>query len=598
MENESSKKPLKGGEFLIAKTDYRSIFIPEKLNEEQLMVKSMVEDFIAQEIRPHNDAIEAKEPGVAVKVIEAAAAAGLLGPHMPSEYGGTEMDTNTNTLISETMGPAGSITVSMAAHTGIGMLPILYFGTKEQRDNYLPRLINGELKASYCLTEPDSGSDALAAKSRADLSADGTHYLLNGQKMWITNAGFADLFIVFAKIDGDKFTAFIVERGAEGLTLGEEEHKMGIHGSSTRQVFFENTPVPVGNILGEIGKGHLIAFNVLNVGRYKLGAMVIGGCRFLSELSIDYAKERHQFGKPIASFGAIQYKLAEQAVRTFAAQSALYRISGLMQDWKGARMAEGLSFSEATLDSAEEYAIECSILKVMGSEVLDYVVDETVQIHGGVGYSEEYYAARAYRDARINRIFEGTNEINRLLMVDMLLRKSMKGELDLVGPAWEVQKELSSMPGMDQPVGDYALEYKAIEEFKKVILMVAGGAVKMQMDGQLNLKEEQEILMNVADMMIDTFTAESLCMRIHQLKEVETTISQEVYDEVLKLFLNEATKRMHSAATDAITSFAAGDLQKTFLMGLKRFLKYPPVNVKASRRLIAATLIEQGGLIL
>ncbi|MBP6185512.1 MAG: acyl-CoA dehydrogenase family protein [Saprospiraceae bacterium] len=595
MANESTTNVLRGGQYLIKESDPGDIFAPEMLNDEQRLIKSTVLDFISQNIRPRLAAIEEKEPGIAGMIMEEAAAVGLLGTHMPEEYGGMNLDTNTNTLISETLGPAGSITVSLAAHTGIGMLPILYFGTDKQKQDYLPRLISGELKASYCLTEPGSGSDALAAKTRADLSTDGKTYLLNGQKMWISNAGFANFFIVFAKISGEQFTAFIVEKGVAGLTLGEEEHKLGIHGSSTRQVFFENTPVPIENVLGDIGKGHLIAFNVLNIGRFKLGAMVCGGSQSLIDHSIRYAKERHQFDKPIAEFGAIQHKLAEQAIRTFAMQSALYRTSDLLQDWKSAQMAEGRTFAEATLLSAEEYAIECSILKVAGSEILDFVVDETLQIHGGIGYSEEYPIARAYRDARINRIFEGTNEINRMLMVDMLLRRAMKGQVDIVGPAWAVQKELAAMPGFETLTGEYAQEIKAIADFKKIVLMVAGGAAKLQMDGQLNIKDEQEILMNIADMMIDTFLAESLCLRTRLLQGRDKPQSQDIYDAMLRVFLHDATQRMQRNATDAIVSFAGGDLQKTFLMGVKRFLKYPPVNVRDERRKIAAALIGANG---
>lgn len=595
MTTESSTQVLKGGEFLIRESRPEDIFIPEMINEEQKMIRDTVRDFMEHQIKPRDAALEAHEPGVAEAIMQEAAAIGLLGSHMPGEYGGMDLDTNTNTLISETLGPAGSITVSLAAHSGIGMLPILYYGTEAQKEHYLPRLISGELKASYCLTEPGSGSDALAAKTRADLQPDGKTYLLNGQKMWITNAGFADLFIVFAKIGGEQFTAFIVEKGAAGLSLGAEEKKLGIHGSSTRQVFFENTPVPAEQILGEIGKGHLIAFNVLNIGRFKLGAMVCGGSQALIDTSVSYALERRQFGHPLADFGAIQYKLAEQAIRTFAMQSALYRTSDLLQDWKAARIAEGRSFAEATLLAAEEYAIECSILKVAGSEVLDYVVDETVQIHGGIGYSEEYPVAKAYRDARINRIFEGTNEINRMLTVDMLFRRALKGQLDIVGPAWEVQKELAGMPSMETPQGDFAAERKAIREFKKIILMIAGGAAKMQMDGQLNLKEEQEILMNIADMIMETYLAESTLLRMELLASREAPQPKEVYDAILQVLLHDATLRMQRHGTDAIVSFAGGDLQKTFLMGLKRFLKYPPVNVRDQRRRIARALIEGGG---
>jgi hypothetical protein len=476
------------------------------------------------------------------------------------------------------------------------MLPILYFGDESQKATYLPRLINGELKAAYCLTEPSSGSDALAAKTRADLSEDGNHYVINGQKMWISNAGFADIFIVFAQIDGDKFTGFIVERDSEGLTLGAEEKKLGIKGSSTRQVFFENVKVPKENVLGEIGKGHLIAFNALNIGRFKLCALCVGGAKKSAETAVQYANERIQFKQPIANFGAIKHKLGEQAIQIFAAESAMYRVSHLLQEKNKALMAEGKTFAEAKLEAAEEYAIECALLKVLGSEVLDYVVDETVQVHGGMGYSEEGTAARAYRDARINRIYEGTNEINRMLSIDMLFRRALKGNLDIVGPAWEVQKELASMPSFDQPEGAYAAEKKAIKEFKKAVLMTAGAAAKMQMDGELNLKEEQEIIMNVSDMLLDTLTAESMLMRVEKLAGMDNKEQpQEIYDAMLKVFMTDATARIHKNGTDALVSFAEGDLLRTMLMGLKRFTKYTPTNVKKARRMIADRMIEANG---
>ena len=590
------EKILRGGEFIIRESGAAETFIPEEATEEQLMVRQMVRDFVEQEVRPVHLDIEKQKPGLAVELLGKMAELGLLGTHMPEEYGGMAMDTNTNTFICEDLGPAGSFTTSYAAHTGIGMLPILYYGTEEQKRQYLPGLIDGTLKAAYCLTEPGSGSDALAAKTVAMPSEDGDSYVINGQKMWITNAGFADIFIVFAQVDGDKFTGFIVERDTPGLTLGAEEDKLGIKGSSTRQVYFENVTVPKDNFLGEIGKGHLIAFNVLNIGRFKLGALAIGGSKANATTAIRYANERHQFKVPIGSFGAIKYKIAEQAIRLFASESALYRVSELIQTRNKLLMAEGKSFDEAKRISAEEYAIECSILKVCGSEALDYVVDETVQIHGGMGYSEEGHAARAYRDARINRIFEGTNEINRLLMVDQLLRRAMKGQLDIVGPAWNVQKELTSMPSFEQPTGDYAAERKAVEEFKKIILMVAGAAAKDQMDGKLNLKGEQEILMNVADMMIDTYLAESTLLRVQKLARMTDNPlkrqPQEVYDAILRVLVADAQARLAKNATDALASFAEGDVLKTLNMGVKRFTKYPTPNVKAARRTIADAQLQ------
>jgi alkylation response protein AidB-like acyl-CoA dehydrogenase len=585
---------LKGGAFIIQDSTPDTTFIPEQFGEEALMVRQMIEDFIKNDIEPNRVALEKQKDGLAISLLEKMGELGLLGTHMPEEYGGTAMDTNTNTLVCDALGPAGGFTVSYAVQTGIGMLPIFYFGTEAQKAQYMPDLISGKLKVAYCLTEPGSGSDALAAKTRADISADGTHYVLNGQKMWISNGGWADMFIVFAKINGDKFTGLMVDSRTEGVSLGAEEDKLGIKGSSTRQIFFENVKVPVENVLGDIGKGHLIAFNVLNIGRFKLGALCLGGAKAVSTMATKYANERHQFKVPIASFGAIQYKLAEMAIKIFVGDSAQYRISNLIQERIAVLREEGKSYAEATLDAAEEYAIECALIKFIGSEALDYVVDENVQVHGGIGYSEEYGAARAFRDSRINRIYEGTNEINRLLSVDMLFKKVMKGQLDIVGPAWAVQKELASMPSFDRASGDYADEYAALKDFKKIILMVAGGAAKMQMDGKMNLQNEQEILMNVADMMAETFNCESTLLRVHKLSGMtDKPQAQEVYDAVLQVQFADATARMGKWASDALCSFAEGDLLKTFLMGLKRFTKYPPVNVKTSRRLIAKAMIDK-----
>ncbi len=587
----STDEVLKGGEFLIKDSLPADTFIPEELNEEQLMIKNMVTDFINAELLPNMDKIEAQDFELSATMLEKLGELGLLGSHMPEEYGGMSLDTNTNSLICDAMGPAGSFNTTFAAHTGIGMLPILYYGTDAQKEKYLPGLITGQLKASYCLTEPSSGSDALAAKTKAELTPDGKHYILNGQKMWITNAGFADVFVVFAQVDGDKFTGFIVEKGTEGMSLGAEEKKLGIKGSSTRQVFFENARIPADSVLGEIGKGHLIAFNVLNVGRFKLCLLSTGGAKHSISSAIQYANERKQFKQAISNFGAIKYKLAEQAIRCFAVDSAMYRVSNLMEDKVKMLKLEGKTFTERKLIAAEEYAVECAILKVVGSEMLDYVVDETLQIHGGMGFSEEGTAARAYRDSRIARIYEGTNEINRLLTVDMLLKRAMKGKLDIVGPAWAVQKELASMPGFDKSDAPYAAEKKIVKDFKKAILMVAGAAAKMQMDGKLNLKEEQEILMDVADMMNDTFLAESMLLRVEKLAGMDKKHDQEVYDAMLKTFLSDACARVNKAGSDAICSFATGDLLKPMLMGIKRFTKYEPVNVKEMRRLVATQMI-------
>lgn len=587
METIAIKDVLKGGEFLIKEGNPMDVFIPEEMNEEQIMVRSMIQDYVKESI-DKGGKLECQ-----AELLEKAGELGLLGSHIPEAYGGMPMDTNTNTLICEEIGHlGGGFTTTFAAHTGIGMLPILYFGTEAQKLKYLPKLASGELKAAYCLTEPGSGSDALAAKTRADLNPEGTHYILNGQKMWISNAGFADVFVVFAKIDGSAFTGFIVDRTTPGLSLGAEEDKMGIKGSSTRQVFFENAMIPKDNMLGEFGKGHLIAFNILNVGRFKLGALACGGSKSAASISTKYANERVQFKTPISSFGAIQFKLAEMAIKTFALESAVYRVSDLLQDSRKALLAEGKSYSDALLESADSYSIECAIMKVLGSEVADYIVDEMVQIHGGNGFSEEYPAARAYRDARINRIYEGTNEINRMLMVSRLLKSAMKGELDIVGPAWAVQTELAEAPNNELPTGAFGQEFKAIKDFKKTILLVAGAAAKMQMEGKLNLKEEQEILMNIADMMIDTYNSESALMRVAKIKALGKESDLEALEAIVRVSINDTNAKVRKNAQDALAGFVEGKMLNTLVSGVERFTKYPPVNVKAARRIVADRMIK------
>ena len=578
---------IKGGSFLVDEVKPEQIYVPEDITEEQRMIRDMTRQFVkAEGERMHR--LDAQ-----VDLMEKAGELGLLGAHMPQQYGGMELDANSNSFIAEEIGyGGGSFNTTFAAHTGIGMLPILYFGTQEQKEKYLLKLSSGEWKAAYCLTEPGSGSDALAAKTQAVLNEDKTHYVLNGQKMWISNAGFADLFIVFAQIDGNKFTGFVVEADRNGLTLGAEEQKLGIKGSSTRQVFLENVEIPVENVLGEIGRGHLIAFNVLNIGRFKLGNMAMGGAKSACSLSIQYANERVQFGKPISSFGAIKHKLAQQAILIYALESAVYRVSDLLQKQKEHLLSEGLSIEEAMLQAAEESAIECAFIKIAGSEYLDFVIDEMVQIHGGNGFSEEYPAARAYRDQRINRIYEGTNEINRMLIVNMLLKRATKGELDMVGPAWEVQKELTRMPDMSNPEGSYGHELKAVKHFKKLALLVLGAAAKKQMDGELDLREEQEILMNGADLLIDIFIAESLLLRVIKLMDREQPASKDVYEAIVKVYFHDLNARLAKIALDALASFASGDLLKTFQMGVKRFTNYPLRNVKSMRRAVADHLIE------
>jgi hypothetical protein len=592
MQTTAATSTLKGGEWLIKPGNSNDIFTPEDFSEEQLMIRDMCIQFLETEVLPVMDRIDKAEPGLMPALMEKAGEQGLLSASVPEEYGGMGKDFVTSTLVSEALGGGYSFSVAMSAHAGIGTLPILYFGTEEQKKKYIPKLATGEWKGSYGLTEPGSGSDALGAKTTATLSDDGNYYLLNGQKCWITNGGFADVFTVFAKIDGDKFTAFIVERNMPGFTQGHEEHKMGIKGSSTVQLYFQDCKVPVENVLGEIGRGHIIAFNILNIGRLKLDAAAIGGSKMALTESIEYAKTREQFKLPIAKFGAIKYKLAEMATRIYADESALYRTAKWIDEKEHELLSEGKPFNEALLGAAEEFAIECAILKVHGSEVLDYVVDEGVQIHGGNGFSDEYPISRAYRDSRINRIFEGTNEINRLLSVDMILKRAMKGQLDLMGPATNVQKELMSIPEFgDGDEGAFSAELKIIGNMKKSILMVAGAAVQKLMT---TLSKEQEIIMNIADMMIETFISESMLLRVMKAVERTGEEANKVQLAMLHVYLNDAVDILAKNGKEAINSFATGDEQRMMLLGLKRFTKTAPFNGKDARRLIAAKLIEDG----
>ncbi len=582
---------MKGGEFLIKEQLASEVFIPEELNEEQLMFRSMAIDFIEAKIWPNVAKIDKQleNPTMIPNLLEEIGELGILGAGVPEEYGGMGVDFNTETVLSEELGKALSFGVAVAAHTGIGTLPILYFGTQAQKDKFMPGLATGKLKASYCLTEPNSGSDALAAKTKAILEGD--EWVLNGQKMWITNAGFADLYIVFAQVDGDKFTGFIVERDTPGLTLGDEEVKLGIKGSSTRQVFFENVRIPKDNLLGEIGKGHKIAFNVLNIGRFKLCAMVMGGCKKAIDIATNYANERHQFGQAISGFGAIKHKLAEMATKTFATDSATYRVADLITDKIEELKKEGLSKVEAKLKAAEEYSVECAILKVLGSESLDYVIDEAVQIFGGTGYSEEYPVARMYRDARINRIFEGTNEINRMLAVGQLMKKALKGELDLMSPAMKIQEELMAIPDFgDEDETDllYA-EKKAITNAKKAILLSAGAAAQKFI---MELEKQQEVLMNLADMVIDLFTAESTLLRTEKMIALKGEEASQLQILMTKTYLSDALERIHMSGKHALCGFAEGDELRMMLIGVKRFTKYEPFNTIAARQMIADKMIE------
>lgn len=596
MTTTETKKAIKGGEFLIRETQANEVFIPEEFNEEQRMIMQQCKDFLAKEVFPRLDEIDSmKDPKLMPSILDKAGELGLLGTSVPQELGGFGMDFNTTMLVAEAIGAGHSVAVAVSAHTGIGTLPILYYGNEAQKKKYVPKLATGEWKAAYCLTEPDSGSDANSGKTKATLSADGKHYIITGQKMWITNGGFADVYIVFAKIDSDKnLSAFIVERSFGGITMNEEEKKMGIKGSSTRQIFFTDCKVPVENMLSERENGFKIAVNILNIGRIKLGIAALGGSKMAISKAIQYGKERKQFGVPISTFGAIKHKIAEVVTQIYASESAHYRASQNIDDAYNAFVAEGMDSAKARLKSLEEFAIECAILKVHGSEVLDLAVDEGVQIYGGMGFSAEGPMDRAYRDARINRIFEGTNEINRLLTIDMLMKRAMKGTLDLMSPTMAVLKELTSIPdfGAADDTAVFAKEKKVLTNLKKAGLMVSGAAVQKFM---MKLSEEQEILMNLADMLIEGYVAESILLRVEKLIGIRGEQACAIQKDMAMIYLHGAVEKAASAGRQAIYAFAEGDELRLMLLGLKRFTKIEPFNLKEARRRVANHALEKGG---
>lgn len=580
---------IKGGEFLIRATKPEEIFMPEEWGEEEKMIAQTCREFLKNEVLPNVDKLDSMEdPELMPTLLRKAGELGILSISIPAEYGGMGMDFKTSMLAAEAVGGGHSFSVAISAHTGIGTLPILYYGSEKQKQKYIPKLGSGEWLGCYCLTEPSAGSDANSGKTKAEKV--GEQWKINGQKMWITNGGFADIFTVFAKIEDDKnLSAFIVEKGTEGLSLNPEEKKMGIKGSSTRQVFFNDVNIPLDNQLSDRENGFKIALNILNVGRIKLAAATLGAAKDVVSVSVNYANERSQFGRSIAKYGAIKYKLGEMAIRTYALESAVYRISQNIQDRINGLEKEGMDKGKATLKGIEEYAAECAMMKVLGSEVLDYVTDEGVQIHGGMGYSAETIVEKAYRDSRINRIFEGTNEINRMLTVDMILKKAMKGELDLMGAAKAVQDELLGIPdfgGDDE--GLFAAEYKLIESFKKAILMVAGAAAQKLM---MELTKEQEVLMNIADMAIDAYTAESIVLRVHKRINQMGEANQEEYKAMAQVYVHDAADRINKAGKEALLAFAEGDELRMMLMGMKRFTKTQPHNIKNMRRNVAEKLI-------
>ncbi len=581
---------LKGGEFLLKQTSPVDCFCPEDLSEEQKMVKDMVQNFIRSRITPNIERLENLDLDLTRQLMREMGDQGITGITFPEKYGGSAMDFITSMLLSELIAEGRSMSLSFGAHTGIGMLPLLYYGTEEQKDRYLPDLVAGIKCAAYCLTEPGSGSDALAAKSTAVLSDDGRHYLLNGQKMWITNAGFADLFTVFAKIDGELFTGFLVERNWEGVSLGAEEKKLGIKGSSTRQVFFENVKVPVDNVLGQPGKGHKIAFNILNIGRIKLAASTYGGSMLLNTLTIQYANDRQQFGQPIGHFGAIQHKLAEQAIRTYVNQSACYRAAACISAEEERLMETGMETGKALLGAAEEYAIECALMKVQSSECLDYVVDEGVQVYGGMGYSEEEMMAPAYRDARINRIFEGTNEINRMLSMDMLLKRGLSGHIDLLTAVGRVQQQWQNgVPDLLAPEGPFAREHQLIAQLKDAFLLLAGATVQHFQKG---LATEQEVLMYFSDMMADIYLAESTLLRVQKTTASANESTKSVKTDILQVFLDDAIDRFATVGNRVIRAWAKAETAAFLQKALRHYTHHDGINTVAARRRIAKILLD------
>lgn len=589
------KEAIKGGEFLIKETEAHEIFTPEEFSEEQRMIAETCRDFLTTEVHPILDEIDsAKSPELMSSLMDKAGELGLLGTAVPAEYDGFGMDFNTSMLVAETLGAGHSFSVAQSAHTGIGTLPIVYYGSEEQKAKYLPKLASGEWKAAYCLTEPDSGSDANSAKTKVELSEDGKNYIINGQKMWITNAGFADVFIVFAKFEGDKnLTAFIVEKSHGGITMNEPEHKLGIKGSDTRQVFFNDCTVPVENMLSDRQNGFKIAVNILNIGRIKLGAAVIGGSKEALHHATNYANERKQFGISIGRFGAIKHKLAEMATKIYVSETANYRAGQNIDDKINDLIANGMPENEAKLKGVEEFAVECAIMKVHSSEVLDYVTDEALQVYGGMGYSADAPMERAYRDSRINRIFEGTNEINRMLIVDMLLKRAMKGELDLMGPAQSIAKEIMSIPSFDNDGADeiFFEEKKVLKNLKKAALMIAGAAVQKFM---MKLSHEQEILMNVADMIIEIYAAESAILRVEKQIGIKGEEAVSLQKDMAISYLHSAVAKCNMVGREAITAFAESDELRVMLMGLKRFTKIEPTNLKDVRRRIADAMLAEG----
>jgi alkylation response protein AidB-like acyl-CoA dehydrogenase len=585
-----TKSAAKGGSFLLESRDPQDVFTPADLSDEQKLIGQTGEEFVLKEVLPLAKDLEAKKPGLMAQLVRKAAELGLMSSGTPEEYGGAGLDKVTSTVLTEKTSLYGGFSVSHGAHAGIGTLPIVYFGTEEQKKKYLPKLASGEYIGAYCLSEPQAGSDAQNLLTRAELNKEGTHYILNGQKMWISNGGFADLFIVFAKVDGEKLTAFIVEKNFPGCKPGNEEHKMGIHGSSTTPVFLEDCKVPKENVLHEIGRGHIVAFNVLNAGRFTLGASCVGGAKNVLMTAAKYSKERRAFGKQIGEFGLIKEKLAEMAIRIFAVESMIYRSAGYME--AAMHAAEGSrDITQNTMKALEEYAIESSIAKVYGSEMLGFVVDEAVQIFGGYGFHEDYPVSRAYRDARINRIFEGTNEINRLLIIQMLMKRALGGQLPLISAAMKLADEILAGPSFEETLeGVLAEEARVIANAKKIFLQAAGGAMQKYRE---KLAEEQELIGALANIVMEIYAMESSVLRAQKAAARKGEAAAAVLIDAARVFIADAGERVDHEAKRALAAVHEGDMLMTQLAVLKRFGKRPVVNTIELRRRIAAAVQAQ-----
>src|SRR5277367_323589 len=586
------KTKISGGSFLLEERQTSDVFIPEDFSEQQQMIGQTTEEFALNEILPQAEKIEHKDYSVSRALLKKAGDLGLSGVEVPEAYGGLEMDKVTAAVIADHMAKYAGFATTWGAHSGIGMLPIAYFGSDDQKKKYLPRLATGEIVGAYALSESTSGSDALNCRTRAQLSSDGKHYVLNGEKMWITNAGFADLFTVFAKVDGEKFTAFLVEKSFPGFSIGAEEHKMGIRGSSTCPIILNDCKVPAENMLGEIGKGHVIAFNILNVGRFKLGAMCVGGARVSLQNAIGYAKQRKAFGKVIADFGLVREKIANMAMLLYVGESMVYRTVGMMDDALGDVDKSAADAAKQALKAIEEYAVECSIIKVWGSEMIDYVVDETLQIHAGYGFVEEYPAERAYRDARINRIFEGTNEINRLIITGWLMKSAMSGKLALMPAIKSLMDEVMSGPSekIDRE-GPLADEQNLLANAKKLTLFVAGAATQKYMQ---QIADEQEVMGAISDMIIEVFAMESAILRAEKIAAAQSTEAAAIYVAMARIYADKAMSTIELAARKVIAAVAEGDMLRTQLTILRRLSKHDAADTITLRRQVARHVIQAG----